>query len=350
MSSDPVHLSRRGTLRAALATALSAVLPGGPALALPPAAAPTGDATGVSPGAAPAAGSAIGVTVRNQSVAPSCNGPENLVLTLVSDQVRRFKVEAHHPAYVTGLLVDRPVPAYLGCPSQPAPAPMPAHDAASAVRHTTLFETPDLAMVGYTLPDFWRRADVPVRVAEVATSGLNKLELWLKRGEKAATVIELFPTDGSWHLRPLPPAHLASTAFGAAVLIGPVTQEERPLVKLKEIGFAPQERLFTLHFAEGGSARVRLAGLDTDAIALDVELSDALAAPFGALRGRYVTQSEADISRLAWRTTTSAAFGEAPVMAFTDARDVSLLWAGRLQPARPAPSAPDLVFTGFTGA
>jgi len=295
-----------------------------------------------------AAATTLGVRVRNQSTAPTCSGPENVALTLVSAQVRQLRIEARHPAYVLALAADRAAPAYLGCPPQPSPAAKA--EAPPPVRRTTLYETPDLAMVGYVLPDVWRRADVPVRVGEVPTSGLDKIELWVKQGDRAATVLELFCGDGSWRLRPLPPPHLPSTAFGASVLIGPVAQEEKLLVKLKAIGFAPQARAFTLHFADGGRARVRLAGLDTDSLVLEAEFTQGLEAPFAALRARYATQSEADITRLAWRTSATSAFGEAPVMEFTDARDVTLLWAGRLAPARPALSAPDLVFTGFAGA
>ncbi|MFH3479565.1 MULTISPECIES: hypothetical protein [unclassified Xanthobacter] len=331
-------LSRRGALRAALSATTCAL---GPAAALR---ALTGPARAAEDKAAP-----LGVTVRNQSTAPSCNGPENVALTLVSPQVRRFRVEARHPAYVHTLVTDHSVPAYLACPPAPAAATASSPKPATA-RRVTLHETPELTVVGYVLPDAGRRAEVPFRVAEAATPGLDKVELWLKPAERGATVIELFLADGSWRLRPLPPPPLATSAFSASVLVGPVAQEERLLVKLKEVGFAPQARAFTLHFADGGSARVHLAGLDTESLALEAEFSDGLTAPFAAVRAHYAVESEADITRVAWRTASSAPFGEAPVMSFDDASDVTLLWAGRLAPARPALTAPDLVFTGFTGA
>lgn len=291
----------------------------------------------------------LGVAVRNQSVAPRCNGPENVALTLLSPDVRRFRVEAHDPAYVHTMVADRSVPAYLGCASEPAPAP-DAKGGGATTRRTTLYETPELTVVGYALPDFWRRADVSFRVGETATPGLDKVELWLKPADRGATVIELYLADGSWRLRPLPAPPLGSTAFSAAVLIGPVVQEERLAVKLKEVGFAPQTRAFTLRFSDGGTARVRLSGLDADALALEAELTGAVTGPFAALRANYTVESEADITRVAWRTAAGQPFGEAPVMAFTDASDVTLLWAGRLAPARPALTAPDLVLTGFAGA
>lgn len=334
-------VSRRGALCAMAAAGLSPLLPHALRAAEPAPATPQ-----IAPAPSP-----VGVTVRNQSVAPSCKGPENVALTLVSPHVRRFRIEARHPAYVHGMVADPTVPPYLGCAAEaggPAPS-SPAPASSTGARRTTLFETPEMTVVGYALPDFWRQAKVPFRVGETATEGLDKVELWLKPADRGATVIEMFLGDGSWRLRPLPPHPLASTAFSSSVLIGPVSQEERLLVALKEVGFAPQARAFTLRFADGESARVRLSALDADVIALDAELSGGLAKPFAAVRGRYATESEADITRVAWRTAPDQPFGEAPVMAFTDAQDVSLLWAGRLMPARPALTAPDLIVTRFTG-
>lgn len=335
-------LSRRQTLRAAIATTVSALAPAAALRAL------------MGPAWAEAtkpASAALGVTVRNQSVAPSCNGPENVALTLVSPDVRRFRIEARHPAYVHAMVSDRNVPAYLGCPTEPPSGTQSGEKAdRAAIRRTTLHETPELTVVGYALPDYWRHADVPFQVGDKVTTGLDKVELWLKVRDHGATVIELFLADGSWRLRPLPPQPLASTAFGASVLVGPVAQAERLLVKLKAVGFAPQASAFTLHFVDGGTARLHLARLDAEALGLDVDFSAGGSAPFAALRARYAVESEADITRLAWRTASNQPFGEAPVMSFDDASDVTLLWAGRLAPARPALTAPDLIFSDFAGA
>ncbi|WP_454915488.1 hypothetical protein [Xanthobacter sediminis] len=332
-----VPVSRRNALRAVAAASVCGLAP---AVAL----------RGLTGPAMAQAPQPLGITVRNQSVAPSCNGPENVALTFISPDVRRFRIEARHPAYVHAMVADRSVPAYLGCALAPAPEAKAKAEPTATARRTTLFETSELAVVGYALPEFWRRANVPFRVGETATPGLDKVELWLKPADRGATVIELYLADGSWRLRPLPPQPLASTAFSAAVLIGPVVQEERLAVKLKEVGFAPQTQAFTLRFADGGSARVRLSGLDADALLLDAEFTGGVAGPFAALRANYAVESEADITRVAWRTSSSQPFGEAPVMTFADASDVTLLWAGRMAPARPALSAPELVFTGFAGA
>lgn len=290
--------------------------------------------------------SSLGVRVRNQSTAPSCEGPENLVLTFVSETVRRLRIEARHPAFTTALATDADVPSYLGCPTDPAAAMPVAPEGAGQV----LVETAELRVSGHGAPGFWRAAAVPVKVGDKRFDGLGRLDVALKRNGAVVTVLQLYPADGSWRLRPLPPPHLARTAFGAAVLIGPVAQERQVLVKPASIAIAATGRTFTLTFEAGGSAEVTLAGVDDQRLSLDTTFAQPVTAPFAALRAHYVMQGEADITRIAWRSSGSAALGEAPVMSFTDTPDVTLLWAGRLTPTRPAPTAPDLVFSGFAGA
>lgn len=332
----PVPLPpRRTLLKALLAAPFTPFM--APVLATP---------AGAQPSIGPRAASALGVLVRNQSTAPSCAGPENLVLTFVSEAVRRLHVEARHPAFTTALASDADVPSYLGCPTDPA-APMPP--VAQGADGQVLLETAELRVSGHGAPDFWRPATVPVRVGDKRFEGFGRVALAVKRDGAVVPVLELFPGDGSWRLRPLPPPHLGHTAFGAAVLIGPVAQERQVLVKLASVAIAPDGRGFTLRFADGGSAQVTLAGADRQRLALDATFAQPVTAPFAALRAHYVMQGEADITRLAWRTGTSAPLGEAPVMSFTDTPDVTLLWAGRLTPTRPAPTAPDLVFSGFAG-
>lgn len=292
-----------------------------------------------------AATASLGVLVRNQSTAPSCEGPENLVLTFVSEAVRRLRIEARHPAFTTALATDADVPSYLGCPTGPAAAAPVASEGTGQV----LMDTAELRVSGHGAPGFWRPATVPVKVGDKAFNGLGRLEVAVKRNGAVVPVLALYPADGSWRLRPLPPPHLARTAFGAAVLIGPVAQEQQVLVKLASVAIAPTGRAFTLSFAGGGSAEVTLAGVDDQRLTLHAALAQPVATPFAALKAHYVMQGEAEITRLAWRSSAAAAFGEAPVMSFTDTPDVTLLWAGRAAPTRPAPTAPDIVFSGFAG-
>jgi hypothetical protein len=68
--------------------------------------------------------------------------------------------------------------------------------------------------------------------------------------------------------------------------------------------------------------------------------------PFAALRSMYVTETNNDVARLAWRGTGEA-FEELPVMRAQEARAAEI-WAGRHIPSRHNTSAPDHVLRGFS--
>lgn len=306
----------------------------------------------------PAAVSAepVGVTVRNESVAATCAETDNVTLTLVSDKVEKFRIMARHPAYIGTLLMDRTEPDFETCDMSRDPivlseptAPAKGETAPPAPKRVTIYETPDLWLTGYIFPSFWRAATVPFRVGGEVTQGLHMVQVWVRTEGKAEEVLVVYPPDGYWRARPLSPAHVRSTAYGSSFLVGPVEQAERPLVRLKEIDFAPQTRTFTLHFAEGGKARMQMAKLDRDALSLEVKFDGPHPRTFAALRSMYITEGNADVARVAWRSLAKGGMGEAPVMSFADAEDVSMLWAGRLVPSRHNTSAPDYIFEGFSG-
>lgn len=306
--------------------------------------------------AEPAAGP-VGVTVRNESVAATCAEMDNVTLTFVSDQVTGFRITARQPAYIGTLLFDRTTPDFDTCDmtrDPVVPAQPTAPGKAAEPKRVTIYETPDLWLTGYIFPSFWRAATVPFRVGGEVTQGLHMVQLWVRHEGKAEEVLVVYPPDGYWRARPLAPNQLPATAYGSSFLVGPVEQAERPLVKLKEIDFAPQTRTFTLHFAEGGKARMRVAKLDREDLSLEVQFDGPTPRTFAALRSMYVTEGNADVARVAWRSLGAGGkgtggMGEAPVMSFSDAQNVSLLWAGRLVPSRHNTSAPDYVFEAFSG-
>jgi hypothetical protein len=188
---------------------------------------------------------------------------------------------------------------------------------------------------------------VPVRVGDRVENGLHLLQLWTRFQERAEEVLVLYPADGYWRARPLPPAHLRWSAYGSSFLIGPVETAGRPLVDISEITFDPATRTFRLNFARGGAATLRLDRLDQDRIALDVTLDAPIAnAPFAALRSMFVTEINNDVAQVGWRSKGSKAWRQEPVMSFKGA-DAVELWAGRTLPSRHNLSAPDMVFRDF---
>lgn len=284
------------------------------------------------------------VTLRNRSEPTRCAEKDNVTLELVSPVVRRFSIEAIHPAYIGMLNVDRWLPDLANCEAVVSTAPEYAFHPA----RKTIYETVEWQLIGYTFAKFWRPTLVPFRVGDTVHEGFHVLQLWTRFQERAEEILVVYPGDGYWRARPLPPAHLRWTAYGSSFLVGPVENLGRPIVDIAAMAFDPETRRFDMEFVRGGRGTLRLAHLDQDRIELEVTLSRAVddGRPFAALRSMYVTETNNDVARLAWRGRDEA-FEETPVMRVGDAR-VSELWAGRHIPSRHNTSAPDHLFRRFS--
>ena len=123
------------------------------------------------------------------------------------------------------------------------------------------------------------------------------------------------------------------------------------MVALKGISFDPAEKSFRLEFARGGSAVLKLALLDQDRIALDVAFDGAMpeGRPFASLRSMYAAESNSDVAKVAWRAKGAEGWGEAPIASYPGGRAAEL-WAGRTAISRHNLSAPDHIFSRFSGA
>ncbi|MFO7307503.1 MAG: hypothetical protein DIU59_002750 [Pseudomonadota bacterium] len=299
---------------------------------------------GLLAAAATSAGAAeLAARVDNESEPVLCAEKDNVSLTFTNPQVRHFRIRAVHPAYLGMLDTDRWAADWTSCDMSGDPVHV------AEPRRVTFYETPDLWLVGYTYPSFWRPNDVPVRVGDRVEHGLHLIQVWVRHRERAEEVLVLYPPDGYWRARPIPPGDMRWTAYGSSFLVGPVKNEGRPIVALKEVVFDPATRTFTLSFADGGEGKVRLAALDDEHIVLDVSFSGDMPRdrPFAALRSMYVMETNADTARVAWRTPGARGWGEAPVMTFPGAEALEL-WTGRVMPSRHNTSAPDMIFGNFS--
>jgi hypothetical protein len=298
--------------------------------------------------AAPAAvqaADALAVDVVNASEPTLCAEKDNVYLKLQSGAATRFKIEAAHPAYIGSIVVDRFAPDFRHCDMSSDPA------FKFEKRRKTIYETEEWQLVGLTFESFWRGNQVPVRVGDRVETGFHLLQLWTRYQERAEEVLVLYPADGYWRARPLPPQNLRWSAYGSSFLIGPVETAGRPFVDIRDIAFDPATRSFTLNFVRGGSATLRLDKLDKERIALDVALSAPVAAerPFAALRSMFVREDNADVAQIGWREKNSSRWRQMPMMDFSRARAAEL-WAGRTVPSRHNTSAPDMVFRDFSAA
>ena len=283
------------------------------------------------------------VRVSNRSEPVLCAEKDNVDVRLASDRVRSFRVQAVHPAYIGSIVSDRWAPDFTSCDMSSDPS------FAAQARRVTFWETTEFWLTGYTYPSFWRPGSVPFRVGDRVEHGLHVVQLWMLHQERAEEILVIYPPDGYWRARPLPPPHMRWSAYGSSFLVGPVEVQERPIVALKEISFDPETRSFTLAFAQGGSATVRLTTIDQDRQVLDVGFDRAVAGEggFAALRSMYATAFNCDVARVAWRAPGTPGWGEGAIMDWKGG-EASELWAGRLTASRHNTSAPDMVFGAFS--
>jgi hypothetical protein len=297
----------------------------------------------VQPVAALAQPQPLTVDVSNASEPTLCAETDNVNIELTSPGVRSFTIEARHPAYMGTIVVDRSAPDFRNCDMSKDPVNR------FTPRRVTIYEDFDWQLIGYTFPSFWRPNQVPVTAAGRTETGLHLLQLWTRFQERAEEVLVLYPADGYWRARPLPPAHLRWSAYGTSFLIGPIEQQQRPLVDIKSVTFDPATRTFDLEFVRGGKSRLRVGALDQEHISLDVVLSASPASgPFASIRSMFVTENNADASAISWREAGGKGWREAPIMQFSGARAVEVN-VHRVLPSRHNTSAPDMVFRDFTG-
>jgi hypothetical protein len=291
------------------------------------------------------AADALAVDVINGSEPTRCAETDNVYLKLQSGEAQRFTVEAAHPAYAGTIVKDQWAPDFSNCDMSSDPA------FRFEKRRLTIYETEEWQLVGLTFPSFWRPNQVPVRVGNRVETGFHLLQLWTRYQERAEEVLVLYPADGYWRARPLPPQNLRWSAYGSSFLVGPVETSARPFVDVKDVAFDPETRTFTLNFIRGGSATLRLDKLDQERIVLDVGLSAPVAAdrPFAALRSMFVTEGNADVAQVRWRDKNNPAWMQLPVMYFKGA-SAAELWAGRTVPSHHNTSAPDMIFRDFNAA
>jgi hypothetical protein len=285
----------------------------------------------------------VAVSVENASEPILCAEKDNVYLKFISADVRRFTIEAVHPNYIGTIVTDRSAFDLNNCPDLAA-----APYITEQPKRVTIYETVDMQLVGLTIPNFWRKTVVPVRVGDRVESGVQLLQLWVRANDRAEEVLVLYPQDGYWRARPLPPANLKWSAYGSSFMVGPIEFDQRPLVDIREVAFDPNTKSFRLTFARGGAATLRLDKLDTEHQSLSVTLDPPIAAdrPFAALRSMFVTETNNDVAHVGWREIGVPSWQRAPVMDFKRANAVEA-WAGRLVPSRHNMSAPDMVFRDF---
>lgn len=271
-----------------------------------------------------------------------CAEEDNIYVKVQAQGIRSFSLSAEHPPYIAAVSTDSTAPDFTHCDMSGDPK----H--AFTPRTLTLFENSAIRLVGHTFNNFWRPDIVEVKVGTKIERGLHLLQLLRREAKADIEILVVYPADGYWRAKPLPPPQLADSAYGSSFLFGPIDEDQRPYVAIRSIDFDPKALRFTLEFRDGSRGMLSVAEASPTRTRVVMELSSASRAgsPFAALRSMFVTPDNADASVASWRDDGGAAKA-APLLGFGTIRSASARF-GRDHPSRHNLSAPDHVFGHFS--
>lgn len=286
------------------------------------------------------AAAAVAVDFVNASRATRCAEEDNIYVKLVAPGVTSFRVSAEHPPYIAAVRTDSTAPDFAHCDMSQDPS-FP-----SAPRTVILYEDAQIRLVGHSFSSFWRPGVVDFRVGGKNERGLHLVQL-LKRGAQGdVEILVVYPADGYWRAKPLPPTTLADTAYGSSFLFGPIEESTRPFVAIRSIAFEPATMTFRLAFRNETRGVLTVSAVTRASLRLALTLDPAVRSdrPFAALRSMFVTPTQADVAVAAWPGAKSA-----PILDFSRMNAQSARF-GRIAQSQHNLSAPDLVFDEFATA
>jgi hypothetical protein len=297
----------------------------------------------------------------NASRPTLCAEEDNVYVKLAGPDISAFRIRAEHPPYVADITTDLTAPDFTACDMSNDPS------FAFEPRTTILYQDESIRLVGHRFGTFWRPEVVDFKVGARHEPGLHLVQL-LRRGiapgvkaggqhgSQSASgvsndleILVVYPADGYWRAKPLPPVSLDDTAYGSSFLIGPIAEDGRPYVAIREIEFEPATQTFRLHFRNGSRGMLTVTEATRSGIHLSVTLVTPLPAdqPFAALRSMFVTTGQADVAVAVWPQAPAAQSEQIPIMELKRIRAPSARF-GRIEPSSHNLSAPDMVFDRFS--
>ncbi len=310
-----------------------------------------GTAGCTSAGPAGHRGGEVAVDFVNASQPTRCAEEDNVYVKVTGSGVASFRLLAEHPPYIASVVTDSTAPDFTHCDMSNDPVHR------FEPRTVTLYEDERTLLVGHALPTFWRPESVDFRVGDRVERGLHLVQLSRRavpapgNAVRDIEILVLYPSDGYWRAKPLPPASLPDSAFGSSFLFGPIAVDGRPYVPIRDVSYDPSNDTFSLVFGDGSRGRLVVTESSRERLGLDlsIDASPAPGRPFAALRSMFVTPAQADVSMVAWTAAPSGMPQAVPILAFEGIRATAVRF-GRNVPSMHNLSAPDMVFDSFIAA
>lgn len=289
-------------------------------------------------GLAAQAHAAVAVDFVNASKPTRCAEEDNVYVKVLGSGITAFRIVAEHPRYIAAVKKDSTAPDFSHCDMSGDPS-FP-----STPRKVMLYENADIRLMGHTYSGFWRPDAADFHVDGKTERGLHLVQLIRRRAQGEVEILVVYPADGYWRVKPLPPKSLPDTAYGSSFLFGPIEESTRPFVAIRSIAFEPATLTFRLVFGDGsrGTLAVAAATPARTTLALAIEPTVAANRPFAALRSMFVTPQQADAAVAVWPDGRSQ-----PILDFGRMRATRARF-GRIVESQHNLSAPDLVFEDFS--
>jgi hypothetical protein len=284
--------------------------------------------------------------VQNRSDPTTCAEFDNVYYTFANPKVRSFRIDVSAPVYLDDLKTDSTGPDFANCEAMKDD---PKHR--FTPKKLTLYEDADTRIVGHTYGESWRAHGAEVVIGDTDEDDLHLIQLFQKFDGKWIEYLVVYPFDGYWRAKPLPPDRFPDAAYGTSFLVGPIETQHRPIVDISRLEIDPKTLTFRMTYAKGGTGVLKVAKVDAKRVALDVSL-DGLPAgdpppPFAGIRSMFVTPTNADAARINWRT--DAGLYNQPIMDFQGANAHEVRF-DRIELSKHNTSAPDVTFRNFVTA
>lgn len=229
-------------------------------------------------------------TASNRSKATACAEEDNVDVTLTSQSVTSFSIEATHPTYSLG-----------------------------ADNCAANFATCSVSSPGFPF-----------------AAGVLKL---FDNGESVVLYM-----DGNLRLIPQPPPGVAVVCFGSSVIVGPATLDARPLAEIGRVEYAPDTGTLQASYVSGDTATLRLERVDRTATRARLTLTQSPGQrPFATLRSMLVAEGNADVDHVRW-TDPRGVVSDQPVTAFPGGEGVEWFFYRATRSVHNT-SAPDIRIT-----
>lgn len=234
----------------------------------------------------------------NNTVTTTCAEEDNVNISIKGD-IKKFTIEARHPAYDVG--ADNCAPDFSGCDTNKWEG-----DNYSFMPAIKQLYNDGITIVEAVTEGVWWQ---PNGMVASIDSGPSHVDIHYIRVYRKISGSNEWPQffvlyqDGNARIIPHPPIGKQSVCFGSSVLIGPAEISERPIASILSVKYNSSKMTLTVDYVNGGRATIDLSSVDRTKATVKVTIEyNTSTNPFVTFRSMYVSEGNNDVSMVRWLT------------------------------------------------